>query len=381
MWSERGLYTARVVEMGRANPFTPGTGGVPPFLAGREWEQRQVRRLLGRLRAGLSPGAPVVFWGPRGNGKTALLGWTEREVEAAEGLDRIWITPADIPDPEVLMRRLGFEPLVERCLAENPPVGDAAMVREVIAGPALEARSKKKPFVLFLDEAHTVAAEVGRLLLSAAGSAGPDAPFLLLLAGTPDLLDRFSGFGVSLSDTADIHPVGRLDSEATAEAIRHPLADDGIEIEPGALERIVRESDGYPYFVQLWGRAVWKGAVPSPDGGRRVTGAVVDEAAPEFETTRNRHFGTRYKELKKAGLLRVGREVALAFRGNERLPHGGLREVVRRATGNGGTDDKEAARVLKHLGFVWQSDVAPTWEPGIPSLMDYILENAPAPGS
>lgn len=141
------------MEMGRVNPFTPGAGGLPPFLAGREPEQRLVRRLVGRLRAGLPPGPPVVFWGPRGNGKTALLGWTEREVEAVEGLDRIWMTPADLPDPEVSMRRLGFEPLVERCLAENPSVGDATMIREAIAGPALEARSKRKPFVLFLDEA------------------------------------------------------------------------------------------------------------------------------------------------------------------------------------------------------------------------------------
>ncbi len=320
----------------------------------------------------------MVFWGPRGNGKTALLGWTEREVEAVEGLDRIWMTPADLPDPEVLMRRLGFEPLVERCLAENPSVGDATMIREAIAGPALEARSKKKPFVLFLDEAHTVRPEVGRLLLNAAGSVGPDAPFLLLLAGTPDLLDRFSGFGVSLSEHTDIRPLGRLDAEAAAEAIRRPLADDGIEIEPGALDRIVRDSDGYPYFVQLWGRAVWEGAVSS-DGGRRVTGTVVEEAAREFESTRARYYRTRFHELKAADLLPAAREVALTLRGKEQLPHGGLREAVRRATGNGGPDEKAAARALQHLGFVWRSDGAPTWEPGIPSLMDYVLEYAPAP--
>lgn len=363
------------------NPFTPGTGGVPPFLAGRGREQRLLRRLLGRLRAGRSPGAPVVFWGPRGNGKTALLGWTEREVEAVEGLDRIWMTPADIPDPEVLMRRLGFEPVVERCLAENPSVGDAAMVREAIAGPALEARSKTKPFVLFLDEAHTVRPEVGRLLLNAAGSAGADAPFLLLLAGTPDLLDRFSGFGVSLSDRADLHPVGRLDTEATAEAIRRPLADDGIEIEPDALERIVRESDGYPYFVQLWGEAVWDAAV-SADGGRRITGAVMDEAAREFETTKAHYFGTRFRELDADDLLPAAREVALGFREKEQLSDTAFDEAVRRATATGaGPDETTAARALEHLGLVWPADTAPAWEPGIPSLMDYLLEHAPVPGS
>lgn len=362
------------------NPFTPGAGGLPPFLAGREPEQRLVRRLVGRLRAGLPPGPPVVFWGPRGNGKTALLGWTEREVEAADGLDRIWMTPADLPDPEVLMRRLGFEPLVERCLAENPSVGDAAMVRQALAGRALEVRSKKKPFVLFLDEAHTVSAEVGPLLVNAARRAGPRAPFLLLLAGTPDLLDRFRRSGVSLSDSADLHPLGRLDSEATTEAIRRPLAADGIEIGPDALDRIVRESDGYPYFVQLWGHAVWKRAVPSPDGGRRITTAVVDEAAREFEATRNRYFLERFDELDDAGLLPAAREVALGFREKEQLSDTAFDEAVRRATTKGaGPDGTAGARTLEHLGLVWQADTAPVWEPGIPSLMDYILKYAPAP--
>ena len=107
--------------------------------------------------------------------------------------------------------------------------------------------------------------------------------------------------------------------------------------------------------------------------------AVVDEAAPDFEMTRARYYRTRFDELKAAGLLPAAREVALALRGKEQLPHGGLGEAVRRATGNGGPEEKDAARALRHLGFVWRSDGAPTWEPGIPSLMDYVLEYAPAP--
>lgn len=38
-----------------------------------------------------------------------------------------------------------------------------------------------------------------------------------------------------------------------------------------------------------------------------------------------------------------------------------------------------AAEVLEHLGFVWRTKRLPRWEPGIPSLMDYLREHAPAP--
>ena len=234
--------------------------------------------------------------------------------------------------------------------------------------------------MLFLDEAHLIDPEVGRLLLNAAQDATGSAPFLLVLAGTPDIEDGLRGIGASFWHRAEICPLGRLDPEAAAEAIRRPLADHEISIESEALERIVRESHGYPYFVQLWGRAVWKRAAPSPDGNRRVTEAVMEAAAREFETTRDRDYRLRYNELKAASLLPAARELALAFRENERLSDTALDDAVERgaAAGNG-PDAESAARTLRHLGFVWQSDSAPVWEPGIPSLMDYLREHAPAP--
>ena len=358
---------------------------MPPYLAGRESEQELLQELFEGLRAGVPPNGPLVFYGPRGNGKTALLGWTAQQIEAEEGLDGTWLTPDEIPTPDTLASELLPDSWMQRLAPANISVAGVGVGFRESDRPrrlavAIEARAKARPFVLFLDEAHMIDPEVGRVLLNAAQKATRLAPFLLVLAGTPDLEDGLRGIGASFWHRADIHPLGRLDSEAAAEAVRRPLADDGISIESEALERIVRESHGYPYFVQLWGRAVWKRAAPSPDGNRWVTAAVVEAAAGEFKTTQERYYWLRVNELDEADLLPAAREVALAFRGTELLPHGGLREAVRRATGKGvGPDEKAAARALRHLDLVWLSGSKRGWEPGIPSLMDFIREHAPAP--
>ena len=39
----------------------------------------------------------------------------------------------------------------------------------------------------------------------------------------------------------------------------------------------------------------------------------------------------------------------------------------------------EAEQTLRRLGYVWRPGGEPAWEPGIPSLMDYMREHVPAP--
>ena len=68
-------------------PFQAGDGGLPPYLAGREYEQEICGAFLSRLRNGRPPPREIVFHGPRGNGKTALLAWLRKEVAAFPGVD------------------------------------------------------------------------------------------------------------------------------------------------------------------------------------------------------------------------------------------------------------------------------------------------------
>ena len=57
------------------NPFHPGQGVAPHTFAGRDKEQSELRRLLRRLNSGRGTDGDIIVYGPRGNGKTVLLGW------------------------------------------------------------------------------------------------------------------------------------------------------------------------------------------------------------------------------------------------------------------------------------------------------------------
>ena len=369
------------------SPFQPGTGRRPPYLAGREEEQSLFRSHFEALRRGRSAPAEILLYGPRGNGKTALLRWAKREVDADDGLDAHWLVGSDIPAPADLVARLGLGSWLRKIAPENVSFAGVGVSlrrdddRPPLLAEALEARAKAKPLLILLDEAHTLKPEVGQWILNAAQAAGSEAPFLLVLAGTPDLRARLSEMGASFWNRATKLPVGRLDGTAAAEAIRRPLADDGVSVEAEALERMVLESHGYPYFVQLWGRAVWRRVRGSAAGAGAVTTAVVEEAVGEFEAQRNDYYMDRFDELDRQGWLEAAREVALAFRERTRLPHTGFRRAIRRAAPAGDrAAELEAAAALEHLGFVWKTRGTPSWEPGIPSLMDYIVEHAPPAG-
>ena len=367
------------------SPFQPGTGRQPPYLAGREGEQTLFRRYFDALRSGRSVPASILLCGPRGNGKTALLRWAQREVEAEGGLDVRWLVGTDLATPADLVSRLRLGSWIGTIEPEGLSSGGvgAPLRRSDFRPPleeALAACARATPLSVLVDEAHTLEAETGLWLLNAAQTAGRRAPFLLVLAGTPDLPLRLFEMGAGFMGRATKLLLGRLDEGAAGEAIRRPLAEDGIGVEEEALAHIVRESHGYPFFVQLWGRAAWRRVRGAGGGAGPVTTAVVEEAAGEFETRRNRYYLDRFDELDRQGWLGAAREVALAFRGRARLPHAGFGKAIRRAAPAGDrAAELEAAAALEHLGFVWQAGGTPSWEPGIPSLMDYILEHAPPP--
>ena len=370
----------------RQGPFRPGAGGLPPYLAGRTSVQALCRALLADLRDGLAPSRDLVLHGPRGNGKTALLVWLQQEAAAYAGVDVLSLTPAGMPDETKLVERLlpaswwqRFAPgqvsvqgITWRPGRHDPPPLDEA----------LAARVRKAPLLLLIDEAHTLDVAVGRALLNAGQQVGRRLPFLLVLAGTPSLRTHLGAMDATFWNRADRRPIGRLDEPATAAAVRNPLRSNDIDIDDDALAHIARDSHGYPYFVQLWGQAVWRRAAdaapPGTAGQRRITLAAAAAVQAAVDREKDDYCLDRYEELETLHLLRVARAVAETFDTRPLLDDAQLETAIRRGLHAAPESDPTGAKdLLRNVGYVWRPEAKPVWESGIPSLMDYVREHVP----
>lgn len=364
-------------------PFRPGPGRLPPYLAGREREQSLFRELFSDVQRGLAPSSEILIHGPRGNGKTALLVWLQEKAAPEFDLDLLRLDPTRFSDEESLVRQVLSDSFWRRLKPDGISISGICW-RPGQADPpplhdALAARVRRRPLVLLLDEAHTLDPGVAGILLNASRIVGAELPFLLVLAGTPDLRARLSRASSSFWNRADKLPIGRLADSAVAEAIQRPLAADDIGVTDDALDRIVREAQGYPFFVQLWGRAVWR-RVSRAGAGALVTPEVVEAATPEVVTQQRDYYLDRYDELDRLDLLPAARSVADAFADEPQITNDALKDAVRSGLGDAADREEFAAALetLRHLGLVWRAGGGdPGWEPGIPSLMDYLREQVP----
>ncbi len=365
------------------SPFSPGRGGLPPFLAGRESEQATIRRFLKALAARKPFQSDIILYGPRGVGKTTLLAWAGREAQGLK-VRKIDLTGGEIQSKQDLAEHLAARPgWLDRlrgltAFAFGPYIADSPKT-PVFDHLALRVRAG--PLLIAVDEAHMLGIEPGRILLNIIQVLQrKDLPAMLVLAGTPDLPKRLRSMGASFWDRGERLPISRLRSDAAAEAIRVPFVAKGRSIDDDAVTQVVRESHRYPFFLQVWGDELWR---DSQDPAVAVTLADVARARPRFELRRDTYYDERVEELDRDELVPVAAEVARVFVRSDRVVREAVRLAIRASLEQmGRVSDHQAVRRaerrLRHVGYVWpvihQSHGC--YEPGIPSLMRFVSTEA-----
>ena len=369
------------------NPFRPGAGQMPPYLAGREAELALADTGLRQLAGGTAPAQGILFYGPRGNGKTVLLEHIAARARDS-GLRAEDLPPAALRDEGQLIRSLRQRARLtggRLTGVQSGPLGATAERAEpsTDASDLFEAwiQADSAPLVVIVDEVHTVAPEVGRDFLDAvqnASSAG--LPFFLIAAGTPDAPRKIRHAGTFAERAFERLPIGRLDRAAAAQALVKPAEADGRTIAGNALELLVGESQAYPFFIQLLGSAAWEAAAGASESIINLQAAEKAVAAVRIKV--ERFYMDRFDEARERRVVHALKPLAeLAVRRGGQLAdeefEALLEEIAERESVP--LDPSSLLITLRDLGVVWE--VAPdVWEMGIPSFADHILRRRDGTG-
>ena len=284
------------------NPYAPGAGTPPPELAGRDELRETVRIALERVRAG-RPNKSILMVGLRGVGKTVLLDKL-RDDAAASGMETIRVeAPENRSLPAILAPQLrqallrlsrneqakelaqralrglagfakalkvkyqdievgmDFEP--EPGLADNGDLEHDLQALLEVSGAA--AKKAGTALVMFVDELQYVDEEqLASLITALHRSAQRSLPVVLVGAGLPQLPGKMGRAKSYAERLFDFPQIGPLSVEAARLAIYKPAAEQGINVNEDALDQIIKETRGYPYFLQEWGKHSWDVATSSP---------------------------------------------------------------------------------------------------------------------
>ena len=346
------------------NPYAPGAGQRPPELAGRDREIQQFEVVLERV-ARARPERSMVLTGLRGVGKTVLLN-TFRSM----ALQKLWGTGKLEARPDQSIRRpvanalhmavrelaprhrapdriddflgvlkafalrdprapkgatsvnLGIDVPATRGRADS---GDLEVdLTELFSDAASVAADLGVGIALFVDEMQDIPAlDVSALCAACHELSQVGGPLIVVGAGLPHLPSVLSASKSYSERLFRYARIDRLDRDAADQALIAPAEREDVIFKQDALDALYAAADGYPYFVQAYGKVTWDVAAASP-----VTAADVAVAAPEAEgELAVGFFGSRYERATPAEREYMR---AMAAIGDEPVPTSAVAEELGR---------------------------------------------------
>lgn len=286
------------------NPFAPGAGSQPPELAGRSKLLAKARVTLTRVK-GRRPARSMLLVGLRGVGKTVLLNRI-RELAEDDGYLAIFVEAHESKPLAALLlpplrqlifaldRMAKFSAKTKRGLRVlrsffngvrlkigdiefgidvDPETGAAdsgdleADLTAVFIAIGEAAAERRTPVALIIDELQYLSEdELSALIMAMHQVAQRNLPLVLVGAGLPQLVG-LAGRAKSYAERLFEFPeVGALSLVDASDALQQPARAQNVSFSSPALDEIMAQTRGYPYFLQEWGYQSWNLAQQSPVG-------------------------------------------------------------------------------------------------------------------
>ncbi|WP_278261002.1 AAA family ATPase [Nocardia sp. AG03] len=319
------------------NPYAPGAGQRPPELAGRDKQLAAFDIVLERVARG-RPERSVMLTGLRGVGKTVLLnqlrsaavsrGWGTGKIEARPDQDlrrplssalhmavraiaMAHRNPEQVDDFLGILKAFALRATADKGMRERwqpgidvPAVtgradsGDIEIdLIELFKEAAALAAAIGVGIGIFIDEMQDLGPADVSAICGACHELSQDAaPLIVVGAGLPHLPAVLSASKSYSERLFSYHRIDRLDRESADLALIAPAEREEVKFTEGALDSLYQRADGYPYFVQAYGKAAWDQAPESPITAEDV--AVASPAAEEELAVG--FFGSRYERATPA---------------------------------------------------------------------------------
>lgn len=305
------------------NPYAPGAGTPPPFLAGRDEIVTGAKLSVERNQGGKSARS-FIFTGLRGVGKTVLL----NEVQAIANEAGAITDFIEISDNERLSVKIvstlraallkldsikGVSEQVKRGLRvlksfvgtlklkyhevelsvdvdkERGVADSGTLARDlaevfVFAGEAAKARGSS--IVILIDEIQNLPQEEFEALIIAVHRTDQKRlPIMIVGAGLPSLV-KISAEAKTYAERLFEYPeVGALNDTEARHALVNPVKESSVDYSEDAVRAVLERTKGYPYFIQEWGYQSWNMATSSP-----ITLADVQSAGKQAINRLDKNF-------------------------------------------------------------------------------------------
>lgn len=304
------------------NPYTPGAGVPPKYLAGREEVIKEAEETLEYIANGYFARS-IIYYGLRGVGKTVLLNYIEdmasernikfEQIEIAERTSFKSIISLYILK---IIKKLSSASTIKQYAQKALAVlksftltyGDLSIsidtdvkaeigisdtgnfqndLTELFLVLGMLAAKCQSGVVLFIDEIQYLKNDEFEALIAAIHRVNQKAlPFSIFAAGLPKIA-KIAGDVKSYSERLfKFVPIGSLTDEAGRLALLEPAKKWEVSYTDKAVEQILHYTECYPYFLQEYGKQVWKYL----DDRKIIDIAEVEKAYKDFEQSLDESF-------------------------------------------------------------------------------------------